>query len=164
MAVEWLRVNGADPAKVKFIELPFPDMNTDLERGSIAAALQGEPFLSNARAEQRAIGIPFEAMGKPFYINVYAASRDWLTNNGPAAHRLAGILYDVARWVNTHRPESATIESRLTKLPLDVAQTMARNVFATSFDIQLMEPILDVGIRYQLTARAVHAQEIAFTV
>jgi NitT/TauT family transport system substrate-binding protein len=164
MAIEWLRVNGADPSKVKFLELPFPDMNTDLERGSIAAALQGEPFLSNAKAEQRALGVPFEAMGKPFYINVYAGSRDWLTNNAPAAHRLARVFYDVARWANTHRPESATIESRLTKLPLDVAQTMARNVFATSFDPQLMEPILNVGVRYQLTSRAVHAQEIAFPV
>ncbi len=164
MAIEWLRVNGADPAKVKFLELPFPDMNTDLERGTIAAALQGEPFLSNAKAEQRALGVPFEAMGKPFYINVYAASRDWLTSNTATAHKLAGVFYDVARWVNTHRPESATIESRLTKLPLDVAQTMARNVFATSFDPQLLDPILNVAVRYQLTSRAVHAQEIAFPV
>jgi NitT/TauT family transport system substrate-binding protein len=164
MAIEWVRVNGADSSKVKFIELPFPDMNTDLQRGSIAAALQGEPYLSDAKAEQRALGVPFEAMGKPFYINVYAASRDWLANNATMAHRLTGVLYDVARWANAHRAESATIESRLTKLPLDVAQTMARNVFATSFDPQLIEPVLNVGARYQLTSRAVHAQEIAFPV
>jgi len=162
--LEWLRVNGADPAKVKLYELTFPDMNAALERGTIAAALQGEPFLSAAKTEQRALGVPFEALGKPFYVNLYAASRTWLANNGPLARRIAAALYDTARWANTHRPDSAAIESRFTKLPLDTVNTMARNVFATSFDPQLMEPVLDLGARYGLTERPVHAAEIAVLV
>jgi NitT/TauT family transport system substrate-binding protein len=164
MATEWLRINGADVTKIKFFELPFPDMNTALQRGTIQAALQGEPFLTAARADQRALGIPFEAMGKPFYVNVYAASRSWLTANTALAHRLAAALYDTARWVNGHRPETAAIESRFTKLPLETANTMARNTFATSFDPQLIEPVLNIGAKYQLTERAVHAPEIAFAV
>lgn len=164
MTSEWLRVNGADPDKVKVIEMAFPQMNTALERGTIAAAVQGEPFLSDAKAEQRQLGVPFEAMGKPFYVNVYAASRDWIAANGALAHRVAGVLYDTARWANTHRPDSAVIESRFTKIPLDVAQTMARNVFGTSFDPQLMQPVLDIAAKYGLTTRLVRAQEIALPV
>jgi NitT/TauT family transport system substrate-binding protein len=161
---EWLRVNGADPAKVKLFELPFPDMNTALARGTVAAALQGEPFLSAARADQRQLGIPFEALGKAFYVNVYTASRPWLTSNGPLAHRLAQALYDTSRWVNAHRPETAVIESRFTKLPLEVANVMARNVFATSFDPHLIDPVLDIGAKYGLTSRPVHSPELAFPV
>jgi NitT/TauT family transport system substrate-binding protein len=161
--LEWLRVNGADPAKVKLFELPFPDMNTGLQRGTIAAALQGEPFLSQAKADQRAMGIPFEALGKAFYVNIYAASRSWLTANTALAHRLAAVFYDAGRWANTHRPDSAVIESKYTKLPIDVAQSMARNTFSTSFDPNMITPVLDLGARYQLTPRPVRAQEIAFT-
>ena len=62
---EWLRVNGADPAKVKLFELPFPDMNTALARGTIAAALQGEPFLTAARADQRQLGFRSKRWGNP---------------------------------------------------------------------------------------------------
>jgi NitT/TauT family transport system substrate-binding protein len=163
-ANEWLRVNGADPAKVKFFELPFPDMNTALERGTIAAALQGEPFLSAAKANQRPLGIPFEAIGKSFYVNVYAASRTWLAANGPLAHRLASALYDTNRWVNSHRADSAAVESKFTKLPLETARTMARNTFATTFDPQLISPVLDIGARYQLIDRVVRASEIAYPV
>lgn len=163
-ANEWLRVNGADPAKVKFFELPFPDMNTALERGTIAAALQGEPFLSAAKANQRQLGIPFEAIGKSFYVNVYAASRTWLAANGPLAHRLAAALYDTNRWVNTHRADSAAVESRFTKLPIETARTMARNTFATNFDPQLIAPVLEIGARYQLIDRLVRASEIAYPV
>jgi NitT/TauT family transport system substrate-binding protein len=161
MTTEWLRVNGADPDKVKVIEMAFPQMNTALERGTIAAAVNGEPFLSDAKAVQRALGVPFDAMGKPFYVNVYAASRDWLAANAALARRVSAALYAAARWANTHRPDSAAIESRFTKIPLDVAQTMARNVFGTSFEPQLMQPVLDIAAKYQLTSRTVRAAEIA---
>lgn len=161
MTTEWLRVNGADPDKVKMLEMAFPQMNTALDRGTIGAAVNGEPFLSDAKAVQRQLGVPFEAMGKPFYVNVYAASRDWLAANPALAHRLSLALYAAARWANGHRPETAVIESRYTKIPLDVAQTMARNVLNTSFNPQLMQPVLDIATKYQLMTRSVRAAEIA---
>lgn len=162
--LEWLRVKGADPSKVKLFELPFPDMNNALARGSIAAALQGEPFLSAARNEQRQLGVPFEAIGKTFYVNVYAAKRTWLQSNTPLAHRLAAVFYQAGRWANAHRPETAVIESKYTKLPLEVARVMARNLFSTAFSPQLIAPVLDLGARYGLTSRPVAANEIAYIV
>jgi ABC-type nitrate/sulfonate/bicarbonate transport system substrate-binding protein len=161
---EWLRLNGADPAKVKFYELPFPDMNTALQRGVIAAACQGEPFLTAAKSEQRQLGVPFEAIGKAFYVNIYAATRPWLTANTAIARKLAQTFYDAGRWANGHRADSAAIESRYTKLPLETARTMARNTFSTSFDPSLIAPVLDLGDRYQLTPRLTTAAELIFSV
>ncbi len=158
--LEWLRVNGTDPAKVKLFELTFPEMNTALARGSISAALQGEPFLSAGKADMRVLGVPFEAVGTAFYINIYAASRPWLSANAATAKKIASVLYDAGRWANTHRAESAAIESRYLKLPLDVTRNMAHSVFATSFDPALISPVLDLGARYQLTPRPVQASEI----
>jgi hypothetical protein len=77
---------------------------------------------SAARADQRQLGIPFEALGKAFYVNVYAG------------------------------------------LALEVANVMARNVFATSFDPHLIDPVLDIGAKYNLTSRPVHSPELAFPV
>ncbi len=93
---------------------------------------------------------------------MYAALRPWLTNNGPLARRLAAALYDTARWVNAHRPETAVIETKFTKLPIETTTTMARNVFGTNFDPRLIQPVLDIGYRYQLTDRQVQAAEISF--
>lgn len=39
-----LKEQGVDPGKVKFIELPFPDMKPALEKGSVDAAWLVEPF------------------------------------------------------------------------------------------------------------------------
>lgn len=160
---EWLHVNGADPAKVKLFELGLPEMNAAVERGTVAAALQGEPFLSEARAEQRVLGIPYAAVAPAFYINGFVASRDWLAKNGALVGRLVPVIYQTARWANTKRADSAAIESRYTKIPLDIVNQMARNGFATSLDPKLIDPPLVVGLRYGLISRPVRSDEVTFT-
>lgn len=157
---EWLRLGGADPSKVKFLELPFPDMNGALARGTLSVALLGEPFLTAGRADQRVLAVPFEAVGSAFYVNVLATSRDWATKNPLIAKRFTAAMFETARWANTHRAESATLEAGLTKIPLETVRSMARNVFATSWDPKLLDPVLAVGARYKLTDRLVSSAEI----
>jgi len=44
------KLDGADPAKLKFNEMPFQDMEAQLERGNTDAVWLPEPFLSRALA------------------------------------------------------------------------------------------------------------------
>jgi NitT/TauT family transport system substrate-binding protein len=44
---------GADPAKIKFVEMPFPDMQAQLDRGSVDAVWLPEPFLSKALSDTK---------------------------------------------------------------------------------------------------------------
>lgn len=159
---QWLQANGADPAKVKLFELGLPEMNAALERGTVAAVLQGEPFISEAKAEQRVLGIPYSAVAPAFYINGFAASRDWLAKNPALVNRLVGVIYQTARWANTKRADSAAIESRVTKIPIDIVNVMARNAFATSLDSRMIDPALAVALRYGLIGRPVRSDELIF--
>ena len=161
---EWLRLGGADPSKVKFFELPFPDMSAGIARGSLSAALLGEAFLTAGHADQRALAVPFEALGGAFYVNVLATSRSWVTKNSVAAKRFTSAMFEAARWANAHRAESAAFEATLTKIPLDTVSMMARNVFATTWDPKLLEPVLAVGARYRLTDRLVSSAEITLAI
>ena len=43
-----VRKAGGDPAKVKFVELPFPDMPAALQAGQVDAIFVVEPFLTAA--------------------------------------------------------------------------------------------------------------------
>jgi ABC-type nitrate/sulfonate/bicarbonate transport system substrate-binding protein len=161
---QWLQTNGADPAKVKLFELGLPEMNAALERGTVAAVLQGEPFISEAKAEQRVLGIPYSAVAPAFYINGFVASRDWLAKNPALVNRLIGVIYQTARWANTKRADSAVIESRVTKIPIDIVSVMARNAFATSLDPKMIDPALAVALRYGLIGRPVRSDELTFSV
>lgn len=161
---EWLRTHGADPAQVKIYEMPFAQMVPAMNRGLIAAAFLGEPFLSAAKDDLYKLGTPFEAIAKTFYINTYFANRNWIAGNRDAVRRLTGALYTAARWVNAHRAESGAIEARWTKIDPDRLNAMARNTFATTLDARLYQPVLDIALRYHLLPSRVSAADLVAAV
>jgi NitT/TauT family transport system substrate-binding protein len=147
---EWLSHNGGDPATVKFFELHFPEMAPALGRGTVDAALIGEPFLTESKADLRPIGVPFDTVAPSFTIFGWFAQRAWLDANADLARRLAAIFYETARWANVHRDESATIEAKYTRIELDVARSMARNPLSTALRVADIQPVLDIATRYKL--------------
>lgn len=58
--MESAAIEGADPAALKFSEMPFPDMEAQLERKNVDAIWVPEPFLSKALAnkENKLVGYP----------------------------------------------------------------------------------------------------------
>ncbi len=56
-----LEAEGVDVSKIKYTEIPFPEMNAALEKGRVDAACQVEPFVSQGKASGM-VGID------PFYI------------------------------------------------------------------------------------------------
>jgi len=161
---EWLRTHGADISQVKLFEMPLVQMAPALSRGLISAAFLGEPYLSAAKDDLFVLGAPFEAIAKTFYINTYFATRAWLAGNRDAARRLAGALYASARWVNTHRVESAAIEARWMKIDPDRLSAMARNTFSTTFEARYYQPVLDIAARYHLLPSRLSAAEVMATI
>lgn len=157
---EWLKRNGADPAAVKFFELHFPEMAPALQRGTIDAALLGEPFLTENKPNIRALGVPFDTVAKAFYIFGWFARRDWLAANNDLAHALATAFYDAGRWASAHRAESAAIEADVTHVPLETVRTMARNQLSTSLNLAYLQPLLDMAARYGAIDHPIKASEI----
>jgi NitT/TauT family transport system substrate-binding protein len=157
---EWLLRNGADASKVKFFELHFPEMTAALARGTVDAALLGEPFLTENKADIRAIGVPFDTVAKVFYIFSWFARRDWIAANTDLAHSLASTFYEAGRWANSHRAEAMVIEAKTTKVDLAVVQTMARNPCSTSLDGSYIQPLLDMAARYKVIDRPVTAAQL----
>jgi NitT/TauT family transport system substrate-binding protein len=161
---QWLRVNGADDAKVTFYELPFAEMGGALMRGTVAAALAGEPFLSEAKNDLRWLGRPFDTIARRFYINCFYAKREWLARNKNTAVVLSRTMYEAGRWANDHHAESADIEAIYTKVDAGIVRGMSRNLFSTSLDPQLAQPVIDIGRRYGLIDRPVTFADIAVVV
>jgi NitT/TauT family transport system substrate-binding protein len=157
---EWVRVNGADIAKVKIFETPFPTMLPGLERGTIAAALISEPFLTASYPETRLLAKTYDTVAKQFYVTAWFASRDWLKRSPDVTRGFTNAVYETARWLNAHHPESPTMLANLTKLPVENIRAMRRAVFGTNLDPKLMQPVLDIGARYKAIERPVVAADL----
>lgn len=58
--MESAELDGADPAQLKFSEMPFPDMQAQLDRGNIDAMWTPEPFMSRTLADEgnKLLGYP----------------------------------------------------------------------------------------------------------
>ncbi len=157
---EWLRKSGVDASAVKLIEIPLPAANAAVQRGTVAAALSGEPFLSEGKGMIRTLGYPYGAIADQFYTGIWVARGDWADKNAAIARKFIDVTYQSARWANAHQTDSAQIEARLTQIPYDRVKAMARNLYSTSLDPTLAQPLLDVSYRYGLLDKPVVASTL----
>lgn len=163
---EWVRKNGGDNTKIKLFEMGFAEMAPGLVRGTVPCALVGEPFLTGFKNQLRRLGDTFAAVGDSFYINNWYGTRDWIGRNGQTARKLQDVFYETARYVNAHRdqPEISAIESKYTKIDPERVREMAHNLFATSLEPRLMQPVLDIALRYNYIDRPITFAELTVKV
>jgi NitT/TauT family transport system substrate-binding protein len=149
----WLTVNGADVAKVHFVEMPFPQMPGALARGVLAAACLSEPIMSEATStDVKIFGKPYDAIAKQFNISNWFTTREWLAKNPDAAKRFVAAIYDAARWANTHHDESAAILSKYTKVDVERIKRMNRSAYATDLQPAMVQPVLDTAFKFKSLA------------
>lgn len=93
--VAYLDKHGVDRSKVRFVEVPFPQLGDALLNGSIDAAGYAEPFITILKEGGKA-----ERLGGDPMIEVqpggdgthYVANAEWLKKNGDAAERFKRAL------------------------------------------------------------------------
>jgi NitT/TauT family transport system substrate-binding protein len=160
--IVWLQKNGADPAKVRFIEVnPGPLIYSALMRDRVDAATAPEPTLTESvQGGARIFGDPFSALAPRFFIGLWIARNDWIKANPELARRFADAIYETGKWANGHPNESAAILAKYAKGDAAVFRTMRRATYASSLTPQLIQPPLDAGLRTGLLPSAVTASDL----
>ena len=108
----------------------------------------------------RILGYPYAAIANQFYTGIWVARGDWTARNPAIVRKFIDVMYQSARWANAHQPDSGQIEARLTQIPYDRVKAMARNLYSTSLDPALAQPLLDVSYRYGLLTQPVVASTL----
>jgi len=155
----WLASGGANVESVRFFEIPYSLMVPALNRGTLNAAFVSEPFLSETKGSVRAVANAYDAIGKAFLINSCYTSRSWIAQNGPTVKRLTEALDETVRWANTHHDDSAPITAKYASLSLDTVRKMTRLQFG-SLDPKLLQPVLDVAVRFKSIDKHVDAADL----
>ena len=155
----WLSQNGADPAKVSFLELPTSSMQPALDRGQVAAAVIGEPGLTSVRDKVRIIGKPYDAIAKSFLISEWFTTPDWLAHNGALAKRVISAIYATARWANAHQEQTLPMLAAYLKLDPQNLHGTTRAVYATRLTATDVQPVIDVAVKYHAVERQLSAED-----
>jgi NitT/TauT family transport system substrate-binding protein len=160
----WLSQNGADPTKVRVIEVPFGEIAATLNRGTIDAGVLTEPFILAAKDDIRALSPRvFDSLGSRWSISCWFSRLDYIRANPALIKRLMDIAYESAKFVNAHRDQGDPILAKYAKLPVETIAAIPPIRFAEGPDPAGSRAELDYAFKYKMFARPVTIEELMAT-
>jgi NitT/TauT family transport system substrate-binding protein len=157
----WADKNGGDSSQIKFVEMPFVEMEGALTSGRIDAALLADPnaTLLLAGGHTRAFTKAFDAIGKQFLIGGWFAKTDWIAANADTVHKFIAVMRESAQWANkpANYKQSAAILEKYTSVSVGASN---RIVYAERLDPALIQPSIDTAAKYGLLKAAFPAAKL----
>ena len=96
-----LQKKGVDVSKIKLLEVDFPEMIAALEKGRVDAAVEIEPFVSQALASgDRVVDRPYVGTKPGLQIGCYFTSAKYLSKNADVVKRFHAAVADTAQAVS----------------------------------------------------------------
>jgi NitT/TauT family transport system substrate-binding protein len=126
---------GVDVSKVKFIEVPFPEMPATLKAGRVDAISAVEPFVSASRAQgARDLLSYFAGLQPKMTVATYFATDAYLKSNSQTVQRFARAMNRSLQYAQAHPDEVRKIVPTYTKIPAAVAQKMKLPYWSTDLN------------------------------
>jgi NitT/TauT family transport system substrate-binding protein len=156
----WVDKTGGDSKSIKMIEIPFPEMIGALDTSRVDVALPSEPFTSQGRANNKILAGCYAALPGPMLLFGYFATEAWLNANAATAQKVAAAVKQAAIWANAHPRASAILLTRFVKVDPSVADNMGRASYATTLDTALIQPAIDVMVKYGFLPKPIDPSQL----
>ena len=131
----WGKQNGVNPADIKGVEAPSPNLPDQLKAKRIDAVEALEPFASNLKAQGHvSIGDPFSPIADPLATNFWMAQGSWARSNQDAIKRFVTSLREAEGFVKASPVEARRILQEYTKMPAPVAASVPLPTY--SFEVR----------------------------
>jgi NitT/TauT family transport system substrate-binding protein len=162
MAMAWLDKNGANSAKVKFVEVPFPQMEVALVAGKIDAASVHEPFASAAVAKDvaRVLAHPWSDVIGKFLIASWFASDKWIQKNKQTTQAFITALNHGIDAMAADPKGSRDVMAKWTGLPVELAGKITLPVYEKGLSEKELQVTIDLTQKYKLIPRVFRAREV----
>jgi NitT/TauT family transport system substrate-binding protein len=146
----WLKKNGVDPASIRAVEVPFPNMADQLKAKRVDAVEAVEPFVGALQAAGNiAITAPLLSAGKEVLFPFWISSGEWAKANGATVTKWRAALDDAIAFIKENPDEARKIVAQYTKLPEAVVKATPFPTYRTAIsakDIDVWAHVLrDVG-------------------
>lgn len=159
-AQAWVDQNGGDSKQVRFTEAANTEMAAAVAGGRYAAGVLPEPFVSEARDTIRVFADAFDGIADRWMIDVFVASEPWIAQHGDLTRRFRQANQAAAVWANHHHDQTAVILSKAMRLDVNVIRGMTRATFLEHPDPNLLQPVLDAGLRYGVISSHLQAADL----
>lgn len=161
--LHWIDANGGDSSKVKWTELPFPQMEPALANKQIDGFVAVEPFVtvpSKVNKRTRVLGYPLGRIAPRLLIASYFASDAWIQKN---ADIVKAFVTALNRGIDAHNanPEEAKVTlAKYTGYKPEVLKEMALPAFQKGILESDLQPMMDVAFQYKLIEKKFRPREV----
>ena len=146
-----LEKEGVDVSKLKFSEVPFPDMNAALDAKRVDGACAVEPFVSQGKAG-KAKGIdPFYVKTAPdLTVATYFTSKQYAEQNPEVIDRFVKAMNKSLEYAQSHPDEVRKVLTEYTEIPPEAAQKIKLPVWRSDLNRPTIEQASKLSQKYGL--------------
>ena len=162
MAMAWIDKNGGSSSKVKFVEVPFPQMEATLSAGKIDAISVHEPFATAAieKGGTRVLAQPWGDVLPKFLIASWFASEKWLAKNKETGQ---AFVRAIGRGIDAIQADPEGSRAAMVKwagLNPDLAGKIGLPVFEKGVSEKDIQATIDLTLKYKLISKASQARDV----
>ncbi len=140
---------GGDPKKVKYVEVPFPDMNAALESGRVDAAFEVEPGYSGGLAAgSKSVSNAYEEMAPNYTVATYFASKQYIGESRDVVDRFVRAMQKSLDYASSHDDEARAIVGTYTEIPQEVIDKMKLPVWKSDLNEPTIEQTIEAATKY----------------
>jgi NitT/TauT family transport system substrate-binding protein len=152
---------GVDPGSLKLVEVPFPEMQPALEKGSIDAAFSIEPFVTQTvQKGGRAIDYSYVETEPEMQIGAYAVTDRFAAENADVVDRYAKAIAETAAYVGDHQDEFRAFLSEAAKIPPAVAERITLPQWTGEVDAASVAKTAELMEKYGLADGPIDASKL----
>ncbi len=162
MAMAWTDKNGGSSSKVKFVEVPFPQMEATLSAGKVDAISIHEPFATAAleKGNTRLFVHPWGDVLPKFLIASWFASEKWIAKNKETGH---AFVRSISRGIDAILADPEGSRAAMVKwagLNPDLAGKIGLPVFEKGISEKDLQATIDLTQKYKLISKAIKARDV----
>jgi NitT/TauT family transport system substrate-binding protein len=118
-----LEKQGVDPDSLKLSEVPFPEMEPALAKGSVDAAFSIEPFVTQSvQKGDEVLGYSYVDTESDMQVGAYAVTDEFAESDPDAVKAFQAAVKETADYVAGHEDEFRTFLSENAKMPPALAK------------------------------------------
>ena len=162
MAMAWVDKNGGGASKVKFVEIPFPNMEAALVAGKIDALSVQEPFAAAAarKPETRVLSNPWGDVLPKFLIASWFGSEKWLQKNKQTGEAFVRAINRGIDAIHADKDGARAAMIKWAGLNPDMVGKIGLPLFEKAINEKDVQVTMDLTYKYKMISRPLKASEV----
>jgi len=162
MALAWVDKNGGNSAKIKFVEIPFPQMEATLVAGKVDAISIQEPFAAVAarRPETRVLANPWGDVLPKFLIASWFASEKWIQKNQQLGQAFVRAINRGVDAIHADKEGARAAMIKWAGINPDFVGKIGLPQFEKAIAEKDLQVTMDLTYKYKMISRPLTAKDV----